>query len=163
MNWTEQRQPGEYLVEWGAPAVLAAAIGWATYAVSGAALAGAGATALALVAGAAAMRRAGEPATGIKLSDFALEPVAAEAHGAEAGDELLLDDPLSEVAPDSRVAAMFEAEPETPGALVARIADYLGERSPQARSAEDEMDGPVAGDAGAALHAALANIRASLR
>lgn len=158
MNWTEQRRPGEYLVEWGAPAVLAAAIGWAAYAVSGAALAGAAATALALVAGAAAMRRAGEPAIGIKLSDFAVEPVDAGTN-----HELLLDDPLREVAPDSRVAAMFEAEPETPGALVARIADYLGERSPQARPVADEADGPVAADAGAGLHAALANIRASLR
>ncbi|MGI8932014.1 MAG: hypothetical protein ACR2FK_06530, partial [Sphingomicrobium sp.] len=78
-------------------------------------------------------------------------------------DELLLDDPLIEVAPGSRVVSLFEVEQETPGALVARIADYLGERTPQGRPETDGAERSAAADAGEALHAALANIRASLR
>lgn len=163
MDWSKQQHPGERLVEWGAPAVLATASGWAAYALSGAVLPGAGVTAAVLALGALAMRRAGPVERGLPMAEFAVEPVDSAAHGAEAGDELLLDDPLSEVAADARVVSLFEPETESPGALVARIADYLGERSPQARPAGDEADGPVAGDAGAALHAALANIRASLR
>lgn len=158
MNWTEQRHPGEYLVEGGAPVLLAAAIGWAAYMVSGTALACAGAAAAALAIGVAAMRRAGGQPAGIALPEFAVESIEAGAK-----DELLLDDPLIEVAPDSRVVSMFEADPETPGALVARIADYLGERTPQDRAAADGAGRSAAGDAGEALHEALANIRASLR
>lgn len=153
MNWTEQRQAGERLLEWGAPAVLAAALGWAAAAVSGAAVAGVGAAACALVAGVLAMRRADGAQAGKPLAPFSVEPI-----DAGQDDELLLDDPLHEVTPDSRVVAMFELEAETPGALVARIADYLGERSPR-----DGAPATVAADAGAALHKALANIRASLR
>ena len=162
MKWTEQQHPGERLIEWGAPAVLATASGWAAFAVSGAMLAGVGVMAAVFMLGTLAMRRAGMTERGLRMSEFAVEPVEAAVHGAEAGDELLLDDPLSDLAADSRVVSLFEPEIETPGALVARIADYLGERSPQARAAGDEAAGPVAGDAGAALHAALANIRASL-
>ena len=76
-------------------------------------------------------------------------------------DELLLDDPIA----DSRVVQLFEREqpvalPE-PGELVARISDYLG----SGRAAAPAQDQPVASpaDASAALHAALADIRQSLR
>ena len=158
MNWTDQGHPGERLVEWGAPAVLATASGWAAYAASGAVLPGVAAMAAVLLVGVLAMDRAGKAERGVRLSDFAVEPIEAAAI-----DELLLDDPLSEVPADSRVVSLFAPEPPTPGALVARIADYLGERSPLGRAAGDDMAGPVAVDAGAELHAALANIRASLR
>ena len=158
MKWTDQRYPGESLVEWGAPAVLATASGWAAYAISGAMLPGVAAMAAVLLVGVLAMDRAGKAERGIRLSDFAVEPIEAAAI-----DELLLDDPLSEVSADSRVVSLFAPEPPTPGALVARIADYLGERSPHAHSVSDDAVGPVAADAGEALHAALANIRASLR
>ena len=158
MTWTNQRHPGERLAEWGAPAVLATASGWAAYAISGAVLTGAGALAAVLALGALAMQRVGHADRVMDLSDFAVEPIDTAAI-----DELLLDDVLTEVAADSRVVSLFEPEPATPGALVARIADYLGERSPNARPAGDGAQGPLAADAGAALHAALANIRASLR
>lgn len=158
MNWTERRHPGESLIEWGAPAVLATASGWAALAVSGATLPGVGVMAAMLVPGVLIMRQVAKTERGIRLQDFTVEPFDAAAI-----DELLLDDPLSEVSADSRVVSLFAPEAATPGALVARIADYLGERSHEARPAEDDMHGPVAGDAGAALHAALANIRASLR
>lgn len=77
-------------------------------------------------------------------------------------DELLLNDPLV-AADDSRVVRLFAAEASHPAALVARIEDYL-DRDPDRRDRGQEMrrDEPVP-DASAALHTALANIRASLR
>jgi hypothetical protein len=75
-------------------------------------------------------------------------------------DELLLDDPLISIDPDSRVVRLFERQDATPGELVTRISDFLGERAAPV-SAQVQEYRPV--DASAALHAALANIRASLR
>ena len=158
MNWTTQRHAGERLVEWGAPAVLAAAAGWAAFAVSGSVFAGGGAATVAMVAGVIAIRRAGVTERGLTLPDYAVEPIDDAMR-----DELLLDDPLVAVAADSRVVSMFESEAATPGAMVARIADYLGDRSPEDGTAEDDADHRLPSDAGAALHVALANIRASLR
>lgn len=164
MMWDTQVRSGEALLEWGASALLAAAIGWATMALTGLLPAGAVAMAATLALGVAAMRRVGDEERGQTLSQFAVESFEAAAE-----DELLLDDPLAEIAPDSRVATMFVVDQETPGAMVARIADYLGDRAPRPRSSpdagegggEDEDEGSA--DAGAALHCALANIRASLR
>ena len=91
----------------------------------------------------------------------AFEPAAFDDLGE---DELLLDDPIPALSTDSRIIRLFEREqPEPlpePGELVLRIADYLetgrGARPP----AEPE---PALPDASAALHAALADIRRSLR
>jgi len=76
--------------------------------------------------------------------------------------ELLLDDPLIEIETESRVVQLFRVQDPTPGELVLRISDYLndGRRDPPLIAAEPNHY-PV--DASAALHAALANIRASLR
>lgn len=80
-------------------------------------------------------------------------------------DELLLDDPIMPIEPESRVIQLFEPhQPEPlpePGELVARIADYLdsGRGAPQQTAPSD----PIRHDASAALHAALADIRRSLR
>lgn len=160
MTWDKQVRSGEALVEWGASALLAAAIGWATMVLTGLLLASAVAMAAMLALGVAAMRRVGDEERGQTLSEFAVESFEAAAD-----DELLLDDPLAEIAPDSRVATMFVVDQETPGAMVARIADYLGDRPPRPRSSPDAGEGEDEGsaDAGEALHAALANIRASLR
>jgi|SRR5690349_24590226 hypothetical protein len=90
----------------------------------------------------------------------AFEPVAFEEASLE--NELLLDDPLIEVEANSRVVRLFDRQDATPGEMVARIEDYLGDgrrRSPV--PAEEGSATPP--DAHAALHAALANIRASLR
>ena len=120
-----------------------------------AAVAGAGIMALAV--GVVTMRLAGrEPI----LAEASFEPVAFE--DAVTDDVLLLDDPLVEIAPESRVVQLFARAEPTPGELVLRIEDYLsdGQRAPAPMvSAADQR--PV--DASAALHAALANIRASLR
>ena len=158
MNWTTQQHAGEGLIEWGAPAVLAAAVGWAAFAVSGSVFVGGGAAAMAMVAGVIAVRQAGVTERELTLPDYAVEPIDDAMR-----DELLLDDPLVAVAADSRVVSMFESEAATPGAMVARIADYLGERCPADGTTEDVADHRLPSDAGAALHVALANIRASLR
>ena len=117
---------------------------------------GASAT-MSLALGVIAMRLAGgspicpEP----KFQPAAFEDAVGES------DELLLDDPLTEIPADSRVVRLFARPEPTPGELVLRIEDYLsdGRRVPAEASAGDQR--PI--DASAALHAALANIRASLR
>ena len=158
MNWTTQQHAGEGLIEWGAPAVLAAAAGWAAFAVSGAVFAGAGAAAVAMVAGVIAMCRAGVTERELTLPDYAVEPIDDAMR-----NELLLDDQLVAVAADSRVVSLFDRKAETPGSMVARIADYLGERSADETATGEDADHRLPSDAGAALHVALANIRASLR
>ncbi len=157
MNWTERRHAAEALIEWGAPALLGAALGWAAHAVSSGFAVGLAATVVGLGLGVAAMRSFGVDEMQQALAEFAPEPFDARS------DELLLDDPLGEVAVDSRVVALFEPEAQTPGSIVARIADYLGERGQMPPTIPETDEGGVASDAGAALHAALANIRASLR
>jgi hypothetical protein len=116
----------------------------------------AGAT-MTLALGVVAMRLAGcQPIA--ELGAF--EPV--EIDDLVDSDELLLDDPLIEVQPDSRVARLFERDEPTPGELVTRISDYLGTaRLAPVLDAGQEVDRQP--DASAALHAALTNIRASLR
>lgn len=158
----------ETVAEWGAPLLLAAAFGWAGFRL-GAPLAGALAAAIIVFAGGlGAMRRTDSNAETI-LAPFEtpnIEPVEPELEELllEAKDELLiLDDPLVEPAPDSRVVRLFARPEPTPGELVDRIADFLGgDRKPALvpqRPAEDQYGA----DASAALLAALANIKASLR
>jgi hypothetical protein len=122
--------------------------------VAAAAFAGAMAVGLVLLRWAASDAR-------IALEGF--EPLPLDSAG-EA--ELLLDDPLLPIDEDSRVVRLFDRQPRTPGEMVARISDFLEVRPLPAQPA------PVAGeaaslrrppDASAALHEALASIRASLR
>ncbi len=156
MNWAS-KHPVELLAEWGAPALLAVAAGWAASAAGLPLAAIAAAATIALAAGAIAMRLGGGA------------PIAAEAgfeptpfYVEEAAGELLLDDPLVEIAPESRVVQLFARPEPTPGELVLWIEDYLsdGRREPSTHASAAAQQ-PV--DASAALHAALANIRASLR
>lgn len=76
----------------------------------------------------------------------------------QASDELLLDDPVVTVASDSRVVQLFKPEPlPEAGELAAQIGVFLdGRQAPT-------LPEPVQPDASAALHAALADIRRSLR
>ncbi|MDQ3075297.1 MAG: hypothetical protein M3Q88_06790 [Pseudomonadota bacterium] len=89
-------------------------------------------------------------------------------------DELLLDDPLPAIDVASRVVRLFAEQPPSravapshlpgPSEMVARIEDYLGPARGSAAAAEPRRDGQAeAVDASAALHAALAEIRRSLR
>jgi hypothetical protein len=164
MDWTKTN-PLERVVEWGAPIVLATAVGWSAR-LAGLPLAAMAASGmLALTFGVIVMRMAGRAAVA-GVADF--QPVEFEAD--EAGDELLLDNPVDELllddplvaAPDSRVVQLFARQEPTPGELVLRISDFLndGSRPTVAEAPAPEQQYPDASDA---LQAALANIRASLR
>lgn len=157
MVWNK-KHPVEVAAEWAAPALLAAAAGWAASAMGLPPSAITAIGAFAFTVAVFAMRLAGG-ASGISEAGF--EPVPIESAAGEF-DELLLDDPLVEIAPDSRVVRLFARSEPTPGELVLRIEDYLsdGRRvlAPEVAAAEQRP-----ADASAALHAALANIKASLR
>jgi hypothetical protein len=162
MNRAGKQHPLETLVEWVAPLPLALAVAWAMRAVGYAPASLAVAAGAAFAAGVALIKKAGSGFAGA-ICEF--EPATFEP------DELLLEekdavleltDPLVEVDPDSRVIRLFARQEPTPGELVDRITDFLGEGG---RPAPGELPEPSASpvDASAALHAALANIRASLR
>jgi hypothetical protein len=103
-----------------------------------------------------------------KVSDFVIQPVApaampelllteaylylpSEACGS-ASDELVLDDVLAEIGPESRVVRLFDPEAmPTPGQLKDRIDRHLHEGGP-----------PGSPDASQALFDALAELRRSL-
>ena len=162
MTIAEQQHPADRLAEWLAPAALAAAAGWAAWIVSAQPLAGVGAAAISLAIGIAAMRIFGEAPRA--EPEAAFEPVSFEECVED--DVLLLDDPLSDIEPDARVVRLFAREEATPGELVARIADYLGDENRVAAAPAEvaAAEGrPPPRDATAAMHAALAHIRAALR
>ena len=166
MSWAGKQHPLEAAVEWLAPITLSLAVGWAGWRLGLSTILSVGLGAAALAAGIAAFRLAGRGAS-IAIQGF--QP--AEFESIEAGELLLeekdsileLHDRLEEPNPDSRVVHLFERHDPTPGELVDRIVDFLSEgRRP------DPVDHPMAEsnrlpDASAALHDALANIRASLR
>lgn len=90
--------------------------------------------------------------TGVKFEPATFSPTD------EATDELLLDDPVVTLIAESRVVQLFRPEPlPEPGELAARIGVFLDGRQAPA------LAEPVQPDASAALHAALADIRRSLR
>ena len=157
MDWAGKSHPLETLMEWGAPAVLAIAVAWASLAAGLPLAAITAGGVVALLAGTIAMRTAGRTH---QPRNAAFTPAEYEPDG-DAG-ELLLDDPLVDVEADSRVVRLFEQDDPTPGELVLRISDYLSEQGKPPVTAEPSIDHhPV--DASEALHAALANIRATLR
>ena len=158
----------EVTAEWGAPMLLAAAFGWAGFRL-GAPLAGIMAAAIvAFAGGLGIMRKAGSSVQAAIPSFEApeIEPVEPDLEELllEARDEvLILDDPLVEPLPDSRVVRLFQRQEPTPGELVDRITDFLGGTLQPAPVQQRPTEDQFSVDASAALHAALANIRASLR
>lgn len=166
MNWASKQHPVETIVEWVAPIPLAIAFAWACLRLGLNRNEAAAAAVAALTAGFAILRIAGRKAEG---QSFSFEPAAIETVAPEPEellleekDELLeLEDELVEVADDSRVVRLFAREEPTPGELVERIADFLGDSRRPVPAAPVEAARPA--DASAALQAALANIRASLR
>ncbi len=156
MSWASKHSI-ELLADWGAPALLAVAAGWAAAAAGLPLAAWIAIAAIALMTGVVAMRLAGGAPIAVEVG---FQPVPFEVE--DQGSELLLDDPLVEIAPDSRVVQLFAKPEPTPGELVLRIEDYLsdGRRGP---AANEGAVGQQPIDASAALQAALANIRASLR
>ena len=166
MNWASKQHPVETIVEWIAPIPLAIAAAWACWRLGLNRIEAAAAGVAALTVGFAILRFAGRKN---ERAPFAFEPTAIEPIAPEL-EELLLDekdelleleDVLVEVPEDSRVVKLFAREEPTPGELVDRIADFLGDGRRPAAVISVEAAQPV--DASAALQAALANIRASLR
>lgn len=165
MNWAGQQHPVEAIVEWLAPLPLALAVGWAGWRLglpSGVplllGLAG-------LTVGFSAFRLAGAPS--VRIHDFQpaeLAPVEPDELILEEQDSVLeLTDLLEAPSPDSRVVRLFEKQDPTPGELVDRIVDFLAEGRREAPTEASAAHGRRPPDASAALHDALANIRASLR
>lgn len=171
MNWAGRQHPIETLVEWLAPVSLAAAFGWSALGMGFARPVAALIAAAVLVAALFAIRTIGRPA-GIASPTF--EPVPFDSIEAELGEllldnpildhasagELLLDDALTDIGDDARVVRLFARQEPTPGELAARIDSFLGDGARPAGSPDTARAIP---DAGAALKAALANVRASLR
>lgn len=161
MNRAQKLHVVESLAEWAAPTVLAAALAWAGSRLGMPFAATALGALAAFGTGWMVMRRTdAERLAGIATFEAAVIDI----------DELLLtdevlmlDDPLVEPAANSRVVRLFAPEEPTPGQLVERIADFLGDnRRPVAEILENATEARRV-DASDALHAALANIRASLR
>jgi hypothetical protein len=154
-----KQHPADKLADWAAPAVLAVAGAWSAWKVVGTQAGGLAAGVFALALGVLAMRLLGQPRP--REIGVVFEPLTFDE--AAGSDELLLDDPLVEVEADSRVVRLFERAEATPGEMVARIEDYLGEGRRRLAVPPEEERSAAPPDASAALHAALANIRASLR
>lgn len=158
----------EAAAEWGAPLLLAAAFGWAGFRL-GAPLAGVLAAAIIAFAGGLGVMRRSDATALANLAQFeaaAIESILPEWDELllEPKDEvLILDDPLVEPLSDSRVVRLFERPEPTPGELVDRIADFLGGSRQPAPVPQRPVEDQFSVDASAALHAALANIKASLR
>ena len=156
MSWAS-KHPVEVIAEWAAPSLVAVAAGWAASLAALPLVGVAAAGVMALAFGVVTMRLAG---TAPILSEASFETLPFG--DAIVDDVLLLDDPLIEIEAQSRVVQLFAKSEPTPGELVLRIEDYLGDgRRAPAPDAPTGEQRPI--DASAALHAALANIRASLR
>jgi len=169
MNWAAQKHPVEAIVEWTASIALALAVAWACLRLglspTEAALLGV----VALIFGFATFRFFGrnEDDAPFRFEPATVEPIAPEEPEElllQPEDELLeLEDRLEDVAPDARVVRLFAAPEPTPGELVERIADFLGDGRRPSPVATLAAEAIRPADASAALQAALANIRASLR
>jgi hypothetical protein len=166
MSWSAKQHPIEMAAEWLAPAIFAVSAGWAGLQFK-LPLHLAGALGLLLFSGAfLALRVLGAskkpPRYGFEPAD--IETVELEELLLREEDEvLILDDPLIEPSADSRVVQLFARQEPTPGELVEKITEFLGEGRRPVQVTEEVGPASLALDASAALHSALANIRASLR
>jgi hypothetical protein len=178
MDCKAQRPAIEIAAEWIATACVAGAIGFAVSALAplGAALIAAPAAGgLAAIGALFLMARIGRAGRALDQRftpvDFTDEAdVLMLDDPVESEDVLLLDDPWPAISEDSRVVRLF-AVPTTahatiplpaPGEMAARIENFLGVGRTD-RAADAASHPAVAADASAALHAALADIRRSLR
>ncbi len=165
MKWKAQRPAIEIAAELIAAACVGGAAGFAVWSLAplGAAMVAALGTSILGATGAlllmAQVDRPRRPfGEGFEPVDFA--------DGEDEADVLMLDDPLPALTEDSRVVRLFAvptgsdtAPLPAPGEMVARIEDFLGATRPDRATSHH----PAAADASAALHAALADIRRSLR
>ena len=184
MDLKARRPRIEIAAEWIAALCLGAAAGFAALSLTAAGLIGA--VAFAMLCGAAALFALGLVDRHGGEADAAFEPVAfpdeAEAVDFDGAAVLILDDPVEDDAllldtpvaaePVSRVVRLFGgAAPASeagsipaPGEMLARIEDFLGvARGSAAQGEPVRRTNEASADASAALHAALADIRRSLR
>ena len=166
MSWAGKPHPIETAIEWLAPIPLALAVGWAGSRLGCSPVESIALGVASLAAGFAAFKLGGG-ARPVAIHDF--QP--AEFESVEPGELLLeekdaileLNDRLELPSVESRVVRLFEREEPTPGELVDRIVDFLAEGRRPASYDQPAADVRRPPDASAALHDALANIRASLR
>lgn len=165
MSWAGKQHPAETAIEWLAPVPLALAVAWASVRVGLSPVEAIAPGVAALIAGFAAFQLGGTRP--VPLGDFQptkFAPVEPDELILEERDAVLeLIDRLEEPSPDSRVVRLFERQDPTPGELVDRIVDFLAEGRRHTPADQPAADGRRPADASAALHDALANIRASLR
>lgn len=163
----------ERIIEGIAAAALGGAVGFAVAQGAGWTVAGVSGV---LVAGAALFTLSRIDRAGPAFADrFDVVDFPGEAKGVAGEDVLLLDDPLPALDQQSRVMRLFAAEPAAaddgaapiagPGEMVAQIEDFLGMTRGTAGSTGStrQADRAASHEANAALHAALADIRRSLR
>ncbi len=165
MSWAAKPHPIEIAMEWLAPLPLALALAWASSRLGFAPVSSLALAIAAFAAGRSAVRFGGgesqfrvkefEPPefNAVELDELILE---------EKDAVLILDDRLESPEPDSRVVRLFERQEPTPGELVDRIVGFLADGR-QSASQGQAGEASRLPDASAALHEALANIRASLR
>ena len=183
MNWKASPPAIESAAVWTASLCLGGAMGFAVARIApfGAGLAEAGAAgALVALTGGLLVARLGErgapraPAIADSLNDLLLGDDVLTLQDRVDDEVLLLDDPLPAVGDESRVVRLFAlpagpGEAATPlagpGEMISRIEDFLGHVRGSAPRAEPlrSADPTTAEDASAALHAALADIRRSLK
>jgi hypothetical protein len=177
MDWKAQRPAIEVAAEWIAAACFGGAIAFALWTVAPHGLgivAAPVASALGMIGALFLIRRAdrpgqrrGERFAPVDFTDEAGRLVLDEAPGDD--EYLVLDDPLPLINEDSRVVRLFAVPAAgenvplpAPGEMAARIENFLGVTR-TAPTATAPPPAPAATDASAALHAALADIRRSLR
>lgn len=174
MIWRAKTHPLELIATIMAPALFAAACGWSAWTILGSLIAGAAALIAAAVVGLLVIRYAVPSSTAAALFEMQSLTLSDDEQSVAfaACDELLLDDillpdtlwlddPLVTPPEQSRVVRLFAVEAATPGELVERIGDYLGDKRAAASLAGPPSQSTP--DASQDLYAALANIRASLR
>jgi hypothetical protein len=179
MNWKAKRPAIEIAAELIAAACVGGATGFAVWALAPLDAALVAAPAAGVIGAIGALVLMGQVARPKPLGEsFTPVDFPAEADGLRLDkpvepEPLLLDDPLPAISEDSRVVRLFAVPPTAdeaaplpaPGEMAARIEDFLGgSRASQAAAVTAPAHpSAAAADASAALHAALADIRRSLR
>lgn len=174
---------GDRIADWtgavslgGAGAFAAFALTPATHYAFAPAIGGVAAAMAMTLIGLATMRQVHVKARAFAFAPAVFEPAEAEEElllvdqvetASEAQDELLLDDQLETPGEESRVLRLFAPQTmDVPGEMVERIESWLADarqRRGGAANGTASGHGPASSPASASLHAALADIRRSIR
>ena len=177
MDWKAERPAIEIAAEWIAAACVGGAIAFAVWRLAplgSGILAAAAAGVLGAIGALVVMNRVdragrpvGERFVPVDFTDEA--DVLMLDDPIEPGESLRLEYQLPAISEDSRVVRLFAVPPmageaaplPAPGEMAARIENFLGGTRTDTAAVDPTL--PAATDASAALHAALADIRRSLR